>query len=61
MARTTGYPCAAVARLIARGDYSRPGIIPPEFIGADADCYDSILHDLEQRGVVFGVVEEELT
>lgn len=61
MARTTGYPCAAVARLIARAEYSRPGIIPPELIGADADCYDSIVHDLEQRGVVFRVVEEELS
>ncbi len=60
MARTTGYPCTAVARLIAGGDYARRGIIPPELIGADAGCCASILRDLEQRGIVFRVVEEEL-
>ena len=60
MARTTGYPCAAVARLIIRGDYAQPGIISPELIGADKAAYDSIFADLEQRGVVFAVVEEEL-
>jgi len=59
MARTTGYPCAAVARLIARGTYARRGIIPPEFIGADPLCYAEVMRDLEQRGVVFRVQEEE--
>ena len=59
MARTTGYPCAAVARLIARGTYARPGIVPPEFIGADPLCYAAVMRDLEQRGVVFRVEEEE--
>ncbi len=59
MARTTGYPCTAVARLLARGAYARPGIVPPEFIGADSECYAAILADLEQRGVVFQVTEEE--
>jgi len=60
MARTTGYTCTAVARLIARKDFVRPGIIPPEMIGADAHCYASILRDLDQRGIVFRVVEEQL-
>ena len=61
MARTTGYPCAAVARLIARGDYACPGIVPPELIGANTDCYATILFDLKQRGVEFEVVEQELS
>jgi lysine 6-dehydrogenase len=59
MARTTGYPCAAVARLIARGAYTRSGIIPPELIGADSKCYAAIMGDLERRNVVFQVSEEE--
>ncbi len=60
MARTTGYPCTAVARLIARGQFSRPGIVPPEFIGAEADSYEAIMRDLTECGVVFGVMEEEI-
>ncbi|MFT5690604.1 MAG: lysine 6-dehydrogenase, partial [Planctomycetota bacterium] len=43
MARTTGYPCAAVVRLVAKGSFARPGIIPPEFIGPDIDCYRAIM------------------
>lgn len=61
MARTTGHPRAAVARLIARAVYARPGIIPPEFIGADSGCYAAIMGDLEQRKVVFRVEEAEST
>ncbi|MFT5286838.1 MAG: lysine 6-dehydrogenase [Planctomycetota bacterium] len=57
MARTTAYPCTAVARLIASGTYTRKGISPPEFIGADSDCYDAIMSDLKQRDVEFKVAE----
>ena len=57
MARTTGYPCAAVVRLVANGSFARPGIVPPEFIGPDADCYAAILRDLEERGVVLKMEE----
>lgn len=32
MARTTGLPCAIVGRLIAKGEYSRKGICPPEYV-----------------------------
>jgi saccharopine dehydrogenase-like NADP-dependent oxidoreductase len=58
MARTTGYPCTAVARLIARGRCVRRGIVPPEYLGADPECFAAILTDLERRGVVFRVSEE---
>ncbi len=57
MARTTGYPCTAVARLLAQGDFTEPGIAPPERIGANRSCYDAILTDLKQRGVEFQVTE----
>ncbi len=60
MARTTGYPCAAVARLVLNGTFRRPGIVPPEFIGADLETYRSILGYLEERGVAFQVSQEPL-
>jgi saccharopine dehydrogenase-like NADP-dependent oxidoreductase len=58
MARTTGYPCASVVRLLARGDYSRPGISPPEWIGREASCYDAVLEDLRSRGIVLREVPQ---
>ena len=53
MARTTGYTCTAVTRLVARGLYERPGISPPEFIGREERCYLFVMQELAKRGVVF--------
>jgi saccharopine dehydrogenase-like NADP-dependent oxidoreductase len=52
MARTTGYTCTAVARLVASGRYGRKGISPPEFLGRDG-CWPWVRAELAQRGVVF--------
>lgn len=60
MARTTGYPCAAVARLLARGELAVPGIVTPERIGADPDACAAVLADLEERDIAFEVTEERL-
>lgn len=57
MARTTGYPCAAVARLVAAGTYRHPGISPPELVGRHRPCFDAVMADLEARGVVFQISE----
>ncbi len=51
MARTTGYTCAAAARLVLEGRFSQAGICPPEYVGADAVCFESVLADLTARGV----------
>ena len=51
MARTTGYTCTAVARLIIENDYSRKGICPPEFVGEDEICFNKITSYLNERGV----------
>jgi len=59
MARTTGYPCAAVARLVARGDFAQPGIVPPEFIGRHEASYDTIMADLRTRDVVLRNVPQD--
>jgi saccharopine dehydrogenase-like NADP-dependent oxidoreductase len=51
MARTTGFPCALVVRLVADGTWSRPGITAPEALGADAAIAKTILDGLADRGV----------
>ncbi len=59
MARTTGYTCAAVARLVLEGSYSEPGIAPLETIGASREAYDRLLADLAQRGITLTVSQRE--
>ena len=51
MARTTGFPCAIVARLLADGAFARPGVHPPEVLGKDEVLTRGILAELERRGV----------
>ena len=51
MARTTGYTCTAVARLVLDGDYSQKGIGPPEFVGRVDGCRERVEKYLEDRGV----------
>lgn len=53
MARTTGYPCAAVTRLVAGGTFRQSGVSPPEVVGRYADCFQAVMADLEARGVRF--------
>jgi saccharopine dehydrogenase-like NADP-dependent oxidoreductase len=51
MARTTGYTCTAVTRLVLDGGYSKKGINPPEFVGRADGCWESVERYLEDRGV----------
>ncbi len=51
MARTTGYTCTAVARMVLEGSYSQKGISPPEFVGRVEGCWESVRGYLEDRGV----------
>ncbi|MFS8637607.1 MAG: saccharopine dehydrogenase C-terminal domain-containing protein, partial [Gemmatimonadota bacterium] len=53
MARTTGYTCTAMVRLVARGMFREPGVLPPEIVGRDEACFDFIMSELAARGVVF--------
>lgn len=53
MARTTGFTCTAMARLVARGLYREPGVSPPEVVGRNRECFDRVFADLEARGVLF--------
>jgi len=51
MARTSGYTCAAVARLVLEGGYSQTGIIAPEILGRAKGCRERVQTYLEDRGV----------
>ncbi len=51
MARTTGYTCTAMTRVLAHGGFERKGICPPEFVGRDPTCFEQVVSDLKERGV----------
>lgn len=53
MARTTGYTCTAMVRLLARNLYREPGITPPEVVGRDPACFDFVMKELDARGIRF--------
>ncbi len=57
MARTTGFPATAAARLILSGAFSREGICPPEYIGAEESCFRFVIAELEARGVRYELKE----
>ncbi|MFZ0454383.1 MAG: saccharopine dehydrogenase C-terminal domain-containing protein [Ignavibacteriaceae bacterium] len=59
MARTTGYTCSSVARLLMDNHYSRKGISPPEFIGENDKCFANVIKDLEKRKIIFRIEEEK--
>lgn len=51
MARTTGFPCAAAARMLARGELVRPGVQPPERLAGDDRFFGGVMDALRGRGV----------
>lgn len=53
MARTTGYTATAVANILADDLFHDKGIIPPEYVGANEECFDYILDYLSDRDVTF--------
>jgi saccharopine dehydrogenase-like NADP-dependent oxidoreductase len=57
MARTTGYTCTSVARLILSGDFNRKGINPPEHIGADPKCYKKLMAMLKEKNININLEE----
>ena len=52
MARTTAFPAAAVARMIAAGLLRTPGVHVPERLAEMDGVVESVLHQLAERGVV---------
>lgn len=60
MARTTAFPCAIMARLVASGAFRRPGVVVPEFIGQTPGLLDIVLKEHERRGVRYAAKREAL-
>lgn len=51
MARTTGFTCAAVARLVLENKVERKGICPPEFLNENESYYNYVLSYMSKKGV----------
>ena len=51
MARTTGFPCAIVAAMLAAGELKRPGVQPPERLAGDDRFFQRMMDELRARGV----------
>lgn len=51
MSRTTAFPCTIVARMIARGEITRKGVVPPELLASEPGLFEQVLAQLHQRGV----------
>jgi saccharopine dehydrogenase-like NADP-dependent oxidoreductase len=58
MARTTGYTCTAMVRMVARNLYTEPGISPLELVGKYPKCYEFVMTELAARGIRFEVEVE---
>lgn len=51
MARTTGYTCTAVARLMLETNLHLSGIVAPELLGEDEANYNFILDNLKMKNI----------
>jgi len=51
MARTTGYTCTGMVRLITNGTWDQPGVAPPEIVGRNVECFDAVIGHLKDRKV----------
>jgi lysine 6-dehydrogenase len=55
MARTTGFTCAGVTKVVLEGGFSQTGISGPEILGRVEGCRESVQRYLEDRGVEYKV------
>ena len=51
MARTTAFPCAVIARMLARGEYRDPGIRPLEMLASNREAAARLEMGLSARGI----------
>jgi saccharopine dehydrogenase-like NADP-dependent oxidoreductase len=61
MSRSTAFPAALVARLLASGAFHRPGVHAPETLGAEPGLLGTLLDGLRARGVRIDAREERLS
>jgi lysine 6-dehydrogenase len=60
MARTTGYTCTSVARLLLDGGLNKKGIFPPEYIGAIPGYFDKIVSMLKKKKIRISSSEKRI-
>jgi len=60
MSRTTAFPCAIMARLVATGRFDRAGVFPPERFGDDETIVTHLLEENAKRGVRYTHRVQEL-
>jgi saccharopine dehydrogenase-like NADP-dependent oxidoreductase len=60
MARTSGFPAAIVARLVASGSVKDAGVLPPELLARDPELAATILDELTKRNVAITKETETL-
>ncbi|MDR1965293.1 MAG: saccharopine dehydrogenase NADP-binding domain-containing protein [Synergistaceae bacterium] len=53
MARTTGYPCSATAKAIAKGIIAEKGFLAPEMLVANDKFYEYLMPELTKRRMNF--------
>lgn len=58
MARTTAYPCSIVAQMIAKGEFDKPGVIHPAWLGYDEKLSDTFFKELAVRNI--NITEHEI-
>jgi len=51
MARTTGFPCAIIARMLAKGELVQLGVVPPELLGSNDVFFKRMIDGLSMRGI----------
>jgi lysine 6-dehydrogenase len=60
MARTTGFACTAVANLVLNGKFTKEGISPPEYVGAEPGCFEKIMAYQKARQVIYRYKDTEV-
>ncbi len=60
MARTTAFPCAAAARMLARGEYRDPGVRPLELVAADREAARRFEEYLSPKGIAWSEETHEI-
>ncbi len=51
MARTTGFPCVIVARMLALGRFTDRGVFAPETLAQEKGIFEFMVNELDRRGV----------
>lgn len=61
MSRTTAFPCALVARMLANGELKSPGVNAPEILADHPALLDKLLKSMAERNVVYTHSTQRLT